>query len=406
MLSGMRVVVCGGGIGGLALAQGLVRRGLEVVVLERDEDLAQTGGYKLHLAPAPVRALADLLPADQMGELLDRAVRTTGFTLAVRDHRARLLVRAREDEQGQSVDVDRITLRRALAAGLGDRLRLGQQCARYTESGNGAHVELASGERVVGDVVVIAEGAGSRLARQLAGARTCSSTGLVGVAGRTLVSDLPQRAQQIVREDPLLAFGPGGVGLFASWHAPGAGSGALTPPMVIWGMLTVASRPPAGASEDLARAAAGLLARARWAPGLVDLPRHAAPGTVASFPLLAADPGRIAPWVPRRVTAMGDAAHAMPPTGGQGAATAILDAHQHTTVLAETAEGQRELGPALQAAAHEMRTRSATAVRESLAPVRWIKASAHPAGTAATTLAMPAAAGIAALARSLRGAVR
>lgn len=402
----MRVVVCGGGIGGLALAQGLARRGVEVVVVERDEDLAQTGGYKLHLAPAPLRALAELLPAAQMGELLDRSMRTTGFTLAVRDHRARLLVRAREDEEGQSMDVDRITLRRALADGLGDRLRLGQECVRYGESGEGAHVELASGERVAGDVVVIAEGAGSRLARQLAGARTCSATGLVGVAGRTLVSDLPQRAQQVVREDPLLAFGPGGVGLFASWHAPGTGSGALMPPVVIWGVLTVAFRPPAGTSEDLARAAAGLLGRRRWAPGLVDLPRHAARGTVASFPLLGADPGRIAPWVPRRVTAIGDAAHAMPPTGGQGAATAIRDAHQHTTLLAEAALGQRELGPALQTAAHEMRTRSATAVRESLAPVHWIKASAHPAGAAATTLALPVAAGIAALARVAKGVAR
>lgn len=402
----MRVVVCGGGIGGLALAQGLVRRGVEVVVLERDEDLAETGGYKLHLAPAPLRALRDLLPAGQMGELLARSVRTTGFTLAVRDHRARLLVRAREDEEGQSVDVDRITLRRALADGLGDRLRLGQQCVRYAESGDAAHVELASGERVVGDVVVIAEGAGSRLARQLAGARTCSSTGLVGVAGRTLVSDLPQRAREVVSEDPLLAFGPGGIGLFASWHAPAAGSGAYMPPVVIWGLLTVASRPPAGVSEELARVAAGLLARGRWAPGLVDLPRHAAPGTVASFPLLAADPGRIAAWVPRRVTAIGDAAHAMPPTGGQGAATAILDAHHHTAVLAEVEQAQQELGPALQAAAHEMRSRSATAVRESVAPVRWIKASAHPAGAAATTLALPVAAGDAALARGVRRIVR
>ncbi|MDO5753951.1 MAG: FAD-dependent oxidoreductase [Arthrobacter sp.] len=52
----MRVVVVGAGIGGLACAQGLVQRGLDVQVAERDAGLAMTGGYKLHLGvPAALR---------------------------------------------------------------------------------------------------------------------------------------------------------------------------------------------------------------------------------------------------------------------------------------------------------------------------------------------------------------
>ena len=59
----MRVLIAGGGIGGLALAQGLVGRGIDVVVVEPDVDLERTGGYKLHLGPKAVEALATLLPA-------------------------------------------------------------------------------------------------------------------------------------------------------------------------------------------------------------------------------------------------------------------------------------------------------------------------------------------------------
>jgi len=40
----MRVVVVGGGIGGLALGAGLRRRGYEVAVFDRDNDVAATGG--------------------------------------------------------------------------------------------------------------------------------------------------------------------------------------------------------------------------------------------------------------------------------------------------------------------------------------------------------------------------
>lgn len=377
--------------------------GIDVVVLERDGELARTGGYKLHLSPAPLRALRDLLPAPQMEELLAGSVRTQGFTLAVRDHRARLLVRAHEDEPGESVDIDRITLRMTLADGLGRRLRLGRECVGYAESDDGVHVDLEGGERIEADTVVIAEGAGSRLAQQLAGARTCGPTGLTAVAGRTLVSSLPGRTRDVLREEPMLAFGPGGVGLFASWHAPGAGSGPPPAPAVIWGLLTVAHSPATGSGCDLARAAARVMEDRRWAPALVELPRRAAPGSVASFPLLATDPGAIAPWVPRRVTALGDAAHAMPPTGGQGAATAILDARQLVTALARAAEGEHGLSQALQVAAEEMRARSAIAVRESLLSVRWIKAAAHPVGAAATSLGLPIAAKVAALARTVSG---
>lgn len=408
----MMVLIAGGGIGGLALAQGLLRYGVAVTVLERDADVSSTGGYKLHLGPTALTALAELLPPALMRELTRCSVATTGFTLAVRDHRGRLLLRARDEGEGESLDVDRITLRRLLAAGLGERLRMGAVCASYAESDAGVQVRLRSGETVDGDLLVIAEGAGSGLAEQLAGGPTGRSTGLVGLAGRTPTAALSAAAQSLLRDDPMLGFGPGGLGLFASWHAPSAvpaQHGTTVPsapePVVIWGLITAAAQLPRALPElgkdELAGLAASLLESRRWRPQLVELPRRAQPETLGGFRFLAADPDRIAPWTPRRVTAIGDAAHVMPPTGGRGAATAIIDAHRLTVALADVAGGRLTVSAALQSATDEMRDYAARAVRESLQPVRWITASAHPLARPVATVALPVAAGIAGAARRL-----
>ncbi|MGO0578193.1 FAD-dependent oxidoreductase [Ornithinimicrobium panacihumi] len=403
----MRVIVVGGGIAGLALAQGLVGAGVEVVVLERDADLSRTGGYKLHLGPVACAAAREVLPPDVWRELRSSAVRTSGFEITVRDHRGRLLAHGGEDE-GESLDVDRVTLRLVLAQGLGDRVRTGVVANGYGETGQGVRVTLSTGEVVEGDVLVIADGSRSRLVTHLAGGRTNQETGLVGIAGRTDVDVLDLPARDLLKGRPLLAVGPAGVGLFASWHDPPATSRALTTgPVVIWGLIATAAQLPADlhtlAGSDLSDLAHGLLTRRRWAPALAGLPSASAPDTVAGFQFLAADPGSIAPWTPRRVTAIGDAAHAMPPTGGRGAATAIQDAAQLTARLTDAARGRTTVSFALRDSAQVMRGYAADAVRESLQPVRWIKAGAYPPIAAASRVLLPVLTGVAGVRRRWQG---
>src|SRR5882724_2019988 len=67
------VVVIGGGIGGLCLAQGLKKSGISVAVYERDRaptDRAQ--GYRVHISPAGSRALHACL-SPHLFDILDRA---------------------------------------------------------------------------------------------------------------------------------------------------------------------------------------------------------------------------------------------------------------------------------------------------------------------------------------------
>ncbi|MGB8962299.1 MAG: NAD(P)-binding protein [Pseudonocardiaceae bacterium] len=63
MTEQLHVIVVGGGIGGLCLAQGLRRAGVSVAVYERDASPTdRLEGYRIHLNPAGSRALKACLP--------------------------------------------------------------------------------------------------------------------------------------------------------------------------------------------------------------------------------------------------------------------------------------------------------------------------------------------------------
>ena len=62
-LAPLHVIVIGGGIGGLCLAQGLKRAGISVAVYERDRTLTdRLQGYRVHINPSGSRALHACLP--------------------------------------------------------------------------------------------------------------------------------------------------------------------------------------------------------------------------------------------------------------------------------------------------------------------------------------------------------
>src|SRR4051794_8602102 len=60
----MKVAIMGAGIGGLALAQGLLKGGVDVTVYERDPSPQyRKQGYRIHISPVGEEALAAMLPA-------------------------------------------------------------------------------------------------------------------------------------------------------------------------------------------------------------------------------------------------------------------------------------------------------------------------------------------------------
>lgn len=404
----------GGGIGGLACAQGLVRQGFDVQVVERDHDLARTGGYRLHLPVSAVAALRELLEPTTFELLLGLSASVHGFSLAVRDHRGRRLLTAREPSPGLSLEVDRITLRQVLAVGLDDRLVLGRSCRAWRIEGETVLVDLGVGE-IEADIVVIADGAGSQLAQKLAGEPTSAACGLTGIAGRAPWKSLSASTTALLNKEPMLAIGPGGTGLFASLHDPVKFSPIRTPqsevgtivPTAIWGLIAVDQALPQGLDQldpnTLIDVAARLLRRHRWADHLLALVTLSSSESVSAFRFNAADPDNVAPWRSSRVTALGDAVHAMPPTGGQGAATAILDAHALVQQLLKALREEATPVVAIHDYEAQLRTRGAAAVRESMQPVRWIQSTAGPAGSLLLRATTPILAAGSVAARTITG---
>ena len=75
----MRVIIAGGGIGGLCLAQGLTKAGIEVAVYERDRSPGERlDRYRLHISPAGSRALRACLPASAWKTFLAGASEAEG----------------------------------------------------------------------------------------------------------------------------------------------------------------------------------------------------------------------------------------------------------------------------------------------------------------------------------------
>jgi salicylate hydroxylase len=92
-----------------------------------------------------------------------------------------------------------------------------------------------------------------------------------------------------------------------------------------------------------------------WHPGLVELIEHVDVATVFSSWVRRLDPTD--PWTSSRVTLLGDAIHAMPPTFGAGANSALRDAAALTTTLTGVAAG--EVGVLEGIAAYEADMRAA-----------------------------------------------
>ncbi|QGV80058.1 FAD-dependent oxidoreductase [Streptomyces ficellus] len=406
----MRVVVVGGGIGGLALGAGLRRHpGFQVTVFDRDGEVAATGGYHITLDGRAQTALGKLVAPEFTERLLASA---SALRLRDRDafwdHRGRLLGHGPDLGQDAGIDVDRITLRTLLAEAVGDDLRLGRTVSGVGHDAHGApQVRFADAPPVTADLVVGADGVHSLVARHLAGGPTNSPAGVIGFSGRTALGDLSPREQRRLGPRSGLALGPRGTALYVGFldpvgnavlDAPELRMSVTTGPTYIWGAMlpeSVETDALRGLRAGALRAA--LLDRFRrrgWAEATLEVIARADPGGVAAFRFNAASTraADLAPWPAGPVTALGDAVHATPPTAGMGAGAAIRDAAALLEQLGEVAGGAATLPEAVGRFEAGMRLRGSEVLTLAMEGVRLILATADadaaatPGGTAPDTV--------------------
>jgi 2-polyprenyl-6-methoxyphenol hydroxylase-like FAD-dependent oxidoreductase len=167
-MTGLRVAIAGAGLGGLCLAQGLTKAGIEADVYERDGALdTRRQGYRLHVDSRAGLALQDCLPP----ELFDLFMATTGrpsTQFSVLSSKLRVLheTHGRPDldpaaAETLSTSVNRQTLREILASRLGDRIHFGSELDSFEQDDDRVVIQFAGGEETTADVLVGADGTGS-----------------------------------------------------------------------------------------------------------------------------------------------------------------------------------------------------------------------------------------------------
>ncbi|QDP96490.1 FAD-dependent monooxygenase [Microlunatus elymi] len=356
----MRIVIIGAGLAGPLLAQGVQRHGHDVTLVERRPpvDHLRTG-YRIHLDPQGELALGACLPA-RLHELavltsgtLGGGVRVLNTDLEVINE---LVVPQPADleSEGRHLTVDRQTLREILLAGLEDKIEYGVGFEGFRIADDGTvRVDLDNGSALTADLLVGADGSGSRLRQQLLPDLEVIDIGQVNIFGRTPLTnqtlpDIPWAAL----DGFSTVIGPDGRAMPLAAHRfanpPRTTAARLWPGLqlsadhdyLMWVFSLPAEAIPdpwtSTALQDFTADQVG-----RWQPSLRRIVRASETGSVQTTTVRTSRRPD-APWPSCPVTVIGDAAHPMIPAG-IGAAVALADAAALAEQLAAVATGERDL---------------------------------------------------------------
>ena len=375
----LKVIVIGAGTGGLCLAHGLRAAGIEVRIFERDcapED--RLFGYRLNISSTGNRALESCLPkANYLRFVAASAKSSTGVAFFDQDLKRLLCIELPKVDRA-SVEserpVSRIALRKVLLDGIEDVVTFDRTFAAYEEDGASSRVTACfeDGSTDTGDLLVGADGAGSRVARQLLPHSKRIDTGIVVVSGRyPLDAEARRSTPAAVLRGPTLILGPPGRFMFASAveYPPGADTRYDHDEYVMWGLSARREDlglrdAPASLDAETARTLA-LRNMQRWDPALRRMVERADAAHMNTFAVKSASP--IPPWNTRNVTVLGDALHNMTPYRGMGANAALYDAQLLRNALVSVLHGESALIPALSEFERKMIERGFAAARSSLA---------------------------------------
>ncbi|MFI0421006.1 FAD-dependent oxidoreductase [Spongiactinospora sp. 9N601] len=340
----MRVIVIGAGLGGLALASGLRRAGLDVAVYERDpRPLIRRQGYRLHLSDVGIDALTSVMTPERWAEF-----QATTYTPEPRFVRLDPALEVLEilELGGRHLSIDRRTLREALKAEVAGMVTFGKRLTGFESWADRVTARFDDGSTVTGEVLVGADGINSVVRRQYLPHARIAGTGLIQLYGK-----IPSEQAEGMGNVFTAITGPGhrmvGVAPTRDYATCSFGARAEDLPPDLHLMCQERLRATVTELTD------------GWHP----LIQKMIAAWREIFPLTLRTSVPIPPWKTTRVTLLGDAAHAMSPAAGAGANLAMRDA----AALAAALIRGGPLIPALRAYEQEMIDLGFAAVRISAA---------------------------------------
>ncbi len=338
-----RVLIVGGGIGGLVTALALRRNGIDVTVFERANELVEVGAG-LTLWANAITSLRRI----GYGGLLETVGKPVSRS-RILSWRGDTLVEMPVEKLARRYGVPlvathRADLQAALLAALGPGVvRTGATCTSFHQDETRVWAHLASGEEVAGDLLVGADGLRSTVRAQLFGAappRYAGYTAWRGVVEATLPKvDVATATESwgAGRRFGLVPLSHGRVYWFATQNAPEG-----------------ARDKPGGKKQELL----GLFAKWQYLiPAMIEATDEAA---ILRNDIYDRPP--LPTWSRGRVTLLGDAAHPTTPNMGQGACQAIEDA----VALAARLSENGTIASALQAYEAQRLKRANAIVQQSL----------------------------------------
>lgn len=310
----MKIILAGGGIGGMAAALALLKKGFDVEVYEQAEALREVGAG-IQISPNGNRALDALGVFEQLKALScdpDRKefrLWNTGrhwpmFDLgpqAIELYGYPYLTVYRPDMLDTLVEA----VRREKA----DAIHLGCRAAVCEQDESGAELILEDGRRVRGDILIGADGWRSVVRNTLWGECNPQFSGMVAWRGLIPMGDLPKAMQASVGSTWI---GPGGHAVSYPLHRGEIMNFVATIEGKQW---TAAAGCEPGTAEECLRDFEG------WHEDVQTLIRSSP--RLLKWALMQREP--IPRWSAGRISLLGDACHATLPFLAQGAVHSIED---------------------------------------------------------------------------------
>jgi len=407
------IAIIGGGPGGLALAQGLKKNGIDTAVFERDPVRADyVQGFRLRVRKRGIDALEANLPSHLFEAFLATLGRAPTETVTLDENFEHVDAVAPSGAEPEDTHIEksasRITLRQILLSGLDGIFHTGKAFERYEKQPDGTVIaHFTDGSAVRTNVLVGADGAGSAVRRQLLPGLEGSDTGARRLAGKITLAEAerhgvsplltdfnvnirPHDGRRLMitshRVDPAAYERYGIIGAEDPTHRDIAGFHFNNTTSYAW-WNTAYERGELGPDEEIEKLdGAGLLQVllsriGHWDERILTLIRHTDPSTVALLKVKTSTPGVV--WETGPVTLLGDSIHAMTYFRALGCNTALHDTGLLVPELVKARRQGKPLLAAIRDYEDAMRDHGYEAVRSSLTALQRNLADSRPLAAAA-----------------------
>lgn len=314
-----KVAIIGAGLGGLATALALRKQGIDVQVYEKARSLRPVGAG-LSLFPNGLHTLNAISPS------IVESLKSAGCEnrmVNLKKNTGEVIIQnpmTLQEKYGQPMlNIRWASLQEILASALpSDVIHLHSRCIGFEQNGTSVEVYLDGGKTVTADLLVGADGINSTVRQMLIG------DGAPRYAGRISWRALLQYKHELLRKDEVTIMTDNEGKLFTFIDV---GNGYL-----FWsaGALSADELMSENATDVKNRV---LKEFAGWAEPVQEVIQATDAADIVERPIW--DRAPLSSWSQGRVTLLGDAAHPMVPSLGQGANTAFEDAWELSQYISQ-----------------------------------------------------------------------